>query len=87
MANSPLLLDHNRGVSNNFGRLKELKAGDIIEYKTILGTRKYKVVSVDKVLETDWSKLKYTNDNRISLVTCVENVPTQRLIIQGVEIL
>ena len=78
------IVGHNRGVTNNFGRLKELSAGDIIEYKTSLGTRKYKVTFAGKVSETDWSKLQYTNDNRITLVTCVENVPSQRLIIQGV---
>ena len=78
---------HNRGVVNNFGRLQELAAGDIIEYTTNLGTRKYKVTFSGSISETDWSRLRQTSDNRITLVTCIENVPSQRFIIQGVEIL
>lgn len=77
---------HNRGVSNNFGRLKELAVGDIIQYTTKLGTRKYKVVTAERISETDWSKLQYTNDNRITLVTCIENVPGVRLLVQGVQV-
>ena len=77
---------HNRGVTNNFLRLKELAVGDIIQYTTTLGVRKYKVVTSERISETDWSKLQYTNDNRISLVTCIENVPGVRLIIQAVQV-
>ena len=77
---------HNRGVTNNFGRLKELSVGDIIEYTTSLGTRKYTVTFVGSVSETDWSRLRQTSDNRISLVTCVEDIPSQRLIVQGIEV-
>ena len=77
---------HNRGVTNNFGRLKELEEGDIISYTTILGTRQYRVVFAGRVSETDWSRLHHTNGNRITLVTCVEDVPSQRLIVQGIEV-
>lgn len=77
---------HNRGVPNNFGRLNELVAGDIIQYTTSLGTRQYRVVSISRVDEFDWSKLQFTTDNRITLLTCIANVPTQRLIVQGVQI-
>ena len=54
------LTGHNRGVVNNFGRLQELVAGDIIQYTTTLGTRQYRVTSVQRVAETDWSKLQFT---------------------------
>ncbi|MCL2774666.1 MAG: sortase, partial [Oscillospiraceae bacterium] len=49
------IVGHNRGVKNNFGRLGELVAGDIIQYTTKLGTRQYKVISVETISETDWS--------------------------------
>jgi LPXTG-site transpeptidase (sortase) family protein len=80
------IVGHNRGVTNNFGRLKELSAGDIIQYTTTLGTRQYRVTFVGRLAETDWSKLQFTHDNRITLVTCVEDIPAQRLVVQGVEI-
>jgi LPXTG-site transpeptidase (sortase) family protein len=80
------LVGYNRGVSNNFGRLRELVAGDIIQYATILGIKKYAVTSVSSISETDWSKLQYTNDNRICLITCVENTPGIRLSVVAVEV-
>ncbi|MCL2775340.1 MAG: sortase, partial [Oscillospiraceae bacterium] len=70
---------------NNFGRLGELVAGDIIQYTTKLGTRQYKVISVETISETDWSKLQYTTDNRINLVTCIANIPGVRLIVTGIQ--
>ncbi|MCL2775090.1 MAG: class D sortase [Oscillospiraceae bacterium] len=80
------LVGHNRGVKNNFGRLGELTAGDIIQYTTKLGTRQYKVVSVETISETDWTKLQYTSDNRINLVTCIANTPGVRLIVTGIQV-
>ena len=48
-------------------------------------TRNYIVQSVSRISETDWTKLEYTNDNRLTLITCVEDVPNQRLCVQAVE--
>lgn len=76
---------HNRGSSGYFEKLKKLSGGDEMTYTTILGTRTYVVESVSKIAETDWSKLEYTNDNRLTLITCVEDVPNQRLCVQAVE--
>ena len=79
------LCGHNRGVNNNFGKLKNLKIGDEITYTTSLGTRTYVVTFVGKIASTDWSYLQYTTDNRITLLTCVEDQPQYRLCVQGVE--
>lgn len=81
------LAAHNRGYPiNYFSRLKELKKGDKIIYKTEFGTKTYSVKTIKTIEDTDWSYLQKTKDNRITLITCVENEPTKRLCIQGVEI-
>ena len=80
------LCGHNRGVTNHFGKIHTLDRGDKIEYTTKLGTRTYKVVSVVKINETDFSYLQRTSDNRITLITCVNNQPTKRWCVQAVEV-
>lgn len=81
------LAAHNRGYPiNYFSRLKELKTEDIIIYKTKLGTKTYAIKTIEIIEDTDWSYLQETNDNRITLITCVENRPSQRLCVQGTEI-
>ncbi len=79
------LVGHNRGTSSHFGKLKKLQPGDEMSYTTKLGTRTYVVDSVSKISDTDWSKLQYTSDNRLTLITCVEDVGSQRLCVQAVE--
>ncbi len=81
------LAAHNRGYPiNYFARLKELKNGDKLIYKTKYGIRKYAVKTVKIIKDTDWSYLQKTKENKITLITCVENKPNQRLCIQGLEI-
>lgn len=77
---------HNRGVTNHFGRIHTLKAGDRITYTTKLGTRTYEVFFVGKIEDTDFSRLGRTNDDRITLITCVENVRNMRWCIQAKKI-
>lgn len=79
------LVGHNRGGDDYFRDLKRLEIGDEITYKTNLGTKTYVVDSIKKINETDWSMLEYTMDNRITLLTCVEDVPSQRLCVQARE--
>ena len=79
------LVGHNRGTNDYFGDLKNLKIGDEMTYTTNLGTRTYVVKSITKISDTDWSRLQYTSDNRLTLITCVEDVPNKRLCIQAVE--
>ena len=80
------LVGHNRGSNDYFRKLKNLELGDEITYKTKLGTREYEVTFIGRISETDWSRLQYTDDNRITLITCVEDVPDKRLCVQAVEV-
>ena len=80
------IVGHNRGTNNYFGKLKTLKIGDTIIYTTKAGTRTYRVTFAGQIDANDWSMLQYTLDNRLSLVTCVENVPSKRVLIQAVEV-
>ena len=41
--------------------------------------------TVTKIEETDFSNLERTSDNRITLITCVNNQPTKRWCVQAVE--
>ncbi len=79
------LVGHNRGRNDYFGKLKRLEIGDEMTYTTKLGTCNYVVKSITKIADTDWSKLQYTSDNRLTLITCVENVGNQRLCVQAVQ--
>lgn len=80
------LVGHNRGSNDYFRKLKNLELGDEITYKTKLGTREYEVTFIGRINETDWSRLQYTDDNRITLITCVEDVPDKRLCVQAVKV-
>lgn len=81
------LAAHNRGYPiNYFAKLKELKEGDKIIYKTKFGTKTYSVKTIKTIKDIDWSYLQKTKDNRITLITCIENKPNLRLCIQGIEI-
>ncbi len=80
------LAAHNRGYKNNyFGRLKELQEGDEITY-TYGNIEKIYIVTKHEIIKnTDWSLLEPTEENTITLITCVENEPEYRRCIQGVE--
>ena len=81
------LAAHNRGYKNNyFERLKELKEGDSIFYNYHGQTKEYLVTKHVIIKDTDWSYLKETEDNKITLITCVENEPEYRRCIQGEEL-
>lgn len=81
------LAAHNRGYKYNyFQEIKKLENGDIITYKTQQGTKKYKVISNKVIKETDWSCVKETKENKITLITCEENKKEYRRCIQAREI-
>ncbi len=81
------LAAHNRGNEYSyFARLNELKKGDEIVYENIYGIKKYKVETSQAILETDWSLLEDSSENKITLITCIANRPNQRLCVQAVEI-
>ena len=76
---------HNRGAKYTIGSIKDLEYGDTITYTTVHGTRTYSVVSVKTISNSDWSYLQATNDNRITLTTCLANQPEKRICVQAVE--
>ena len=81
------LAAHNRGYKNNyFQDLKKLKEGDIIFYNYQGRTIEYEVTKHVIIKDTDWSYLEETEENMITLITCVENEPEYRRCIQGEEI-
>lgn len=81
------LAGHNRGYNCNFFQnLKKLEIGDKIIYHTEKGEREYKVVVNKIIKQTDWRYIQETEDNRITLITCVENMFEYRRCIQAVEI-
>ena len=80
------LCSHNRG--NNaayFCKLKNLNKGDIITYITKYETKEYEVKEVRKIEETDFSVLEQTEENQITLITCIENQRNLRLCVVGIE--
>ena len=80
------LAAHNRGYKNNyFENLKKLKEGNIIKYKYKTVEREYVVEKHIIIKDTDWTNLEETDENTITLITCVENQPEYRRCIQGIE--
>ena len=80
------LAAHNRGNKYSyFARINELEPGDEIVYTTKYGERKYIVNSKKEILETDWRQLEGTQDNRLTLITCIKNKVNQRLCVQAVQ--
>ena len=78
------LAGHNN--SRFFKRLNELDIGDKINYISCLGKREYAVSDIQIISETDWSMLESTNDNRLTIITCIRNQPEVRLCVQAIEI-
>ena len=80
------LAAHNRGYPKNyFQNLKKLKEGDEIIYKYNEFEKIY-IVKIHKIIkDEDWSYLQNTEENTITLITCVENEPIYRRCIQAVE--
>ena len=81
------LAAHNRGYNvNYFENIKNLEIGDIIYYIVNDYVYEYKVSEILVIYETDWSMLENTKDNRITLITCIENREEYRLCVQAIEI-
>lgn len=69
-----------------WGKLYTLQEGDTISYISYLGSKKYTVKNVSIINETDWSKLENTDENQLTLITCVLNQNEKRLCVQATEI-
>lgn len=80
------LAAHNRGYENNYFKdIKKLKEGDIINYCYNNNIRKYIVKKQVIIEDTDWTYLENTEENTLTLITCVENEPKYRRCIQATE--
>lgn len=81
------LAGHNRGYEKNyFEKLRLVKKGDVIHYKYNEYFMTYIIDTIEIIRSTDWSYLeKYDDENRITLITCVENEPQYRRCVQAVE--
>ena len=80
------ILGHNSGNAGYFSRIYELQKGDEIEYLVDGAKRKYKVSEITQIDDDDWGKLCKTEDNRITLITCVKGVPEKRYCVQAVAV-
>lgn len=70
-----------------WARLKELSTGDKILYKTFWENKSYEVFNSSIIDETDFSLLENSDQNIITLITCVKNNKPKRLCVQAKEIL
>jgi len=74
------------GAVAYFRDIHLLTKGDAISYKTALGEREYKVSEVKEIADDDWSYLTRTEDNRLTLITCITGKPDMRLMVQASEV-
>ena len=68
-----------------WGKLHTLKEGDTISYISFLGSKEYFVDNIQIIDESDWSLLENTEENKLTLITCILNSPTLRLCVQASE--
>jgi LPXTG-site transpeptidase (sortase) family protein len=73
------------GIGAYFKSLKYLAKGDEIIYETALGKKTYIVSEIREINVNDWSLLGRTDDNRLTLITCVNGKPDKRLCLQAAE--
>ena len=78
------LAAHN--TSKFWAKLKTLKNGDKITYESFLGTREYAVDDISQIEETDWTKLENTDENMLTLITCVKGNKPMRLCVKAIQV-
>ena len=72
------------GSPGYFLNIHRLQKGAVIQYQTVFGTREYLVETVAEISQYDWSWLGRTEDNRLTLITCITGRPDLRLVVQAV---
>lgn len=78
------LAAHNRGYPvNYFENLDKLEIGEDINYRIDDIIKTYKVKSINIIKDTDWTYLQETDEDIITLITCVRNKPEYRLCVQA----
>jgi sortase A len=81
------LAGHNRGGSGYFSFVKDLESGDKLTYETKYGTRTYEVFSKMQIDEYDNLPLSWSDENMLTLITCVADVPENRFCVQAREVM
>lgn len=81
------LAAHNRGYKvNYFQDLKLLQKGDLIIYTYNGEISKYSVNELGIIKDTDWSKLESSSQDKLTLITCLEDEPEYRRYIQALKL-
>jgi LPXTG-site transpeptidase (sortase) family protein len=75
------IIGHNRGSAGYFSFVKSLSDGDVVNLTIGDVAKKYTVVKSYTVADTDFEPLQQFGDNRLTLITCVENVPNKRRVV------
>jgi LPXTG-site transpeptidase (sortase) family protein len=73
------------GSDGYFKYLYTLEKGDSVTYQTALGERAYTVERVMTIAASDWTPLNYTDDNRLTMITCISGQPDKRLCVTAIE--
>ena len=73
------------GSDGHFKYLYTLEKGDNVAYKTALGERLYTVESVTVIAASDWTPLYYTDDNRLTMITCITGQGSKRLCVTAIQ--
>lgn len=77
------MLAHNRDYTYDFRNLNKVKQGDTVIYESRFGKREYTVTSITNIAETDWKLIEEdTPKNCLTLVTCIEDKPSLRLLVR-----
>ena len=80
------LAGHNSGYINNYFKdLNKLKIGDEIIYKYNDYKNNYIINTIKIIKNTNWDYLEKSNENKITLITCIKGQAENRLCIQGIE--
>lgn len=87
--NTPILNGNVCVAGHNYlkylAKLHTLQKGDKISYISYLGTKEYEVSNIKEIDETDFSLLENSDNNIISIITCIKNKPEKRLCLQAIE--
>ena len=80
------LASHNSGGKGEyFKNLKNIRIGSEIFYESEYGVKRYIVDTKEIIEDTDFSYLESSDDNKITLITCVSGQKTKRLCVQAKE--
>lgn len=80
------LYAHNSGFDNNYFRdLYNLEIGDLVEYSNKYFKSVYKVSDIYIIDEDDMTVLNSSEDNILTMITCVSGSPDKRLCVVAKE--